>query len=240
MRRMIRIDDIVRLHLGHFTRPADAPMPGEPQFVCAYLIRHPDGPVLFDTGIGEGDDEMETTYHPVRRSLRAALVGVGVEPSEIRAVVNCHLHPDHCGENPSFAGTPIFVQASEHEAAQTADYTIPALVDFAGASYELHDGEADVASGLRIVPTPGHTAGHQALVVATRQGNVVLAGQAMTFASDYARAHLAWHLARDDAGSTNHPSPDWVDRLQAFDPVRVLFAHDTALWDADAVRTLEP
>lgn len=235
---MIDIDDIVRLHLGYFTRPADAPMPGEPQFVCAYLVLHPDGPVLFDTGIGEGDDEMEATYQPVRRPLRAALEAVGVEPSEIRAIVNCHLHPDHCGENPAFAGTPIFVQATEHEAAHTADYTIPALVDFPCASYELHDGEADVASGLRIVPTPGHTAGHQSLVVATGRGNVVLAGQAMTFASDYARAHLAWHLARTTPDRSDPPALDWVDRLQSFDPVRVLFAHDTAVWDAEAVKAL--
>jgi glyoxylase-like metal-dependent hydrolase (beta-lactamase superfamily II) len=237
---VISTDDIVRLHLGHFTRPADGSMPGEPQFVCAYLIRHPDGLVLFDTGIGEGDQEMDATYHPVRRRLGDALASVGVEASDVRAVINCHLHPDHCGGNPSFGGTPIFVQAREHEAAHGADYTIPGLVDFAGAAYELHDGEADVAPGLRIVPTPGHTPGHQSLVVTTRQGNIVIAGQAMTFASDYARAHLAWHLARDGGDDPSHAYPWWIDRLQAFDPARVLFAHDTAVWDADAVRSLGP
>jgi N-acyl homoserine lactone hydrolase len=235
---LLDIDDIVRLHVGHFTRPADGPMPGEPQFVCAFLIRHPDGLVLFDTGIGEGDEEMDATYRPVRRPLREALASVGVHLGDVRAVVNCHLHADHCGGNPSFAGKPIFAQAREHEAAHGADYTIPALVEFAGAAYELHDGEADVAPGLRIVPTPGHTAGHQSLVVTTNEGSVVIAGQAMTFASDYARAHLAWHLARDGGDGQGHPYPEWVGRPQAFDPARVLFAHDTAVWDADTVRAL--
>ena len=41
--------------------------------VCAYLIPHPSGLLLFDTGIGEGDAEAEATYRPVRRPLAEAL-----------------------------------------------------------------------------------------------------------------------------------------------------------------------
>lgn len=160
---MIRSDAIRRIPLGHFTIPDDGDArAGEKVVVCGYLIDHPDGPVLFDTGIAEGHAETEQLYRPTRRSLDEALAIAGVATGDIRAVVNCHLHLDHCGGNPRFPGTPIFVQQTELDAAHREEaYPIPGLYNFSGAAYEVHGGEADVAEGLRIVPTPGHTAGHQ-------------------------------------------------------------------------------
>jgi glyoxylase-like metal-dependent hydrolase (beta-lactamase superfamily II) len=228
---MISSQAIRRILLGHFTIPDDGdPRAGEKMVVCAYLIHHPDGLVLFDTGIGSGDEEFETFYNPVRRSLDDALASVGVGVGDVRIVANCHLHADHCGGNPRFGGTPIFAQSAEVESARGEDYTIPALVEFPNARYELHDGEADVASGIRIVPTPGHTVGHQSLVVETTEGRIVLAGQAVGNASDYARAQYAWQLRR---GGSPEPVtyPDWVARFQELDPVRILFAHDTCVWE---------
>jgi N-acyl homoserine lactone hydrolase len=228
---MISSQAIRRILLGHFTIPDDGdPRAGEKMVVCAYLIDHTDGPVLFDTGIGFGDDEFEDFYRPVRRPLDDALATVGARVSDIRIVVNCHLHADHCGGNPRFGGTPIFAQSAEVEAARGDDYTIPSLVDFPGVHYEIHDGEADVAPGVRIVPTAGHTAGHQSLVVETSEGRVVLAGQAVGNASDYVRAQYAWQLRHD--GSTEPVTyPDWVARFQELDPIKILFAHDTCAWD---------
>ena len=55
-------------------------------------------------------------------------------------------------------------------------------VDFAGATYVEHDGEAEVLPGIRLLPTPGHTAGHQSVLVETDEGPVVLGGDvAYTF-----------------------------------------------------------
>jgi glyoxylase-like metal-dependent hydrolase (beta-lactamase superfamily II) len=151
---------------------------------------------------------------------------------DVRAVVNCHLHLDHSGGNQRFPGTPIFAQRTELDAAQTPDYTLPDVYDFEGATFEIHDGEADVAPGVRIVPTPGHTEGHQSLVVQTREGVVVLAGQAYNAASDYARAQYAWELDRDGSADRG-PYLEWVARMQEFDPWRVLFAHDVSIWERD-------
>jgi N-acyl homoserine lactone hydrolase len=230
--------EILRLHLGHFTAPPEDHRAGEKIFVIAYLIRHPDGLVLFDTGIAEGHAEAERLYRPVRWSLEDALGRAGVSRSDIRAVANCHLHLDHSGGNHLFPGTPIFAQAREYEAASEPDYTLAsAAADFPGASFELHDGEADVLPGLRIVPTPGHVPGHQSMVVETAGGRVLLAGQAFNAASQYARAQYAWQLQR--AGSDEEVSyPDWVRRVQELDPVRVLFAHDVAVWEREAAPSL--
>jgi len=157
---------------------------------------------------------------------------LGRTAGDIRAVVNCHLHLDHSGGNARFPGTPIFAQRRELDAAQTPDYTLPVVYDFDGATFEIHEGEADVAPGVRIVPTPGHTEGHQSLVVQTREGVVVLAGQAYNHASDYARAQYAWELERDGSPDRG-PYLEWVDRMQEFDPWRVLFAHDVSIWERD-------
>jgi glyoxylase-like metal-dependent hydrolase (beta-lactamase superfamily II) len=84
---------------------------------------------------------------------------------------------------------------------------------------------------VRVVPTPGHTDGHQSLVVDTRQGRVILAGQAVNTATDYARAVLARELSV--AGAAVEPSsyPAWLDAFAALDPWRVHFAHDLAHWE---------
>jgi N-acyl homoserine lactone hydrolase len=228
---VIERSDIHPILLGHFTIPDDGdPRAGEKVVVCAYLIDHSDGRVLLDTGIAEGHEETEQLYRPVRRSLDEGLASAGASVSDIRAVVNCHFHMDHSGGNPRFAGTPIFAQRTEFDAAHGEEaYPISELYDFDGATYELHGGEADVADGIRIVPTPGHTAGHQSLVVETRQGRVVLAGQAVSGATDFARAHFAQEL-RDGGSDEEITVPTWIERIRELDPVEVLFAHDTAIW----------
>jgi N-acyl homoserine lactone hydrolase len=206
------------------------PRAGEKVVVCGYLIDHPGGLVLLDTGIAEGHAEVEELYHPVRCPLDEALATAGVTTADIRVVVNCHLHLDHCGGNARFPDTPIFAQQLGFDAAhREEDYPIVGLYDFPDARYELHDGEADVAEGIRVVPTPGHTSGHQSLIVETEAGRVVLAGQAVNGATDYARAHYASEL-RKSGSDEAVIVPDWIERLQEFDPVLVLFAHDNAAW----------
>src|SRR5437867_231286 len=183
---------------------------------------------MFDTGIGEGHEEAERRYHPiVRRPLREALASVGARLEDVRAIANCHFHLDHCGGNPLFPGTPIFAQEAEYEASHSLEYTLPHVVDFEGAKLELHAGEADVAPGLRIIPTPGHTPGHQSLLVETREGRVLIAGQAMNDAADYGRAEFAWRIRRSGNEEAPEP-PDWIDRVHDLQPRRVFFAHDPA------------
>jgi N-acyl homoserine lactone hydrolase len=223
-------DDIRRVLLGHFTMPADSSLPGQSIVICAYLIRHPDGPILFDTGLGP-HPEAARVYRPVARDVRAELARAGTPAEDVRAVVNCHLHVDHAGGNPNFPGRPIFAQHAEVDAANDWEYTNPNVVDFDGVRLELHEGEADVAPGLRIIATPGHTRGHQSLVVETHQGTILLAGQAFSGASDYGRAAFAAHLA-GRGEPTDTEVPVWVRTVQEdVDPVRILFAHDLAVWE---------
>jgi hypothetical protein len=65
-------------------------------------------------------------------------------------------------------------------------YTVPALVDFAGVTYDVVASETTVAPGVFIVLMPGHTDGRQSRVVRCGNGTVILAGQAHDLATEMA------------------------------------------------------
>ena len=236
---MLRASDVIRVHQGHYTVPLDFPraphLQGAAIVVTSFLVRHPDGPILLDTGYATGHAKAEQTFHPVVRDFDDALREMGIKTADVRAIANCHLHIDHSGNNWRFPGTPIFVRRVERDAAATTlDYSLPdKTIAFAGAKLELlNDEEAEIAPGVRIIPTPGHTPGHQSFVLDTQEGRIVIAGQAFNETSDYARALLAWRL--DTAGQPHPPYAPWVARLQELDPWRVTFAHDLSIWERGA------
>jgi N-acyl homoserine lactone hydrolase len=141
---------------------------GERMPVFVWTIDHPEGRVLVDTGMIDSRpefDDMSPTPHPENI------------PRDVACVINTHLHFDHCGGNRLFPGVPIHVQARElADARSLEDYTIREWVDFEGATYVEHEGEVEVLPGIRLLPAPGHTDGHQVVVVETGAGTNVLGG----------------------------------------------------------------
>src|SRR5262249_18677029 len=119
-RQAARAAMITRLRLGSILRPGSETPSGDvrAEGVFAYLVRHEDGPILFDTGIG-AHPEVDEHYRPTRYALSAVLSRIGLTPADISTVVNCHLHFDHCGGNPLFPDRPILVQRGELETART-------------------------------------------------------------------------------------------------------------------------
>jgi N-acyl homoserine lactone hydrolase len=158
--------DDIGIHLGSEVVFDGATWPG---FV--HTVEHPEGLVLVDTGMIDSTPELDEDWHPTPHPLPPDLV------RRVAVVVNTHLHFDHCGGNRLFPGLPIHVQARELSDARTQDdYTIREWVDFPGATYAEHEGEAEILPGVRLLPAPGHTAGHQIVVVETDEGPVVLGG----------------------------------------------------------------
>jgi N-acyl homoserine lactone hydrolase len=221
-----------RLDFGFFVRPAEETGTGAARVepCLGYLVDHPDGLLLVDTGMGSHPG-VDAHYRPARRPLQAALAEAGVQLDDVRLVVNCHLHFDHCGGNPQLPGRPILTQRLELAAARTPDYTLPELIDAPGLRYELLDGEAEVLPGVLVVPTPGHTDGHQSVVVRDGDGTVVIAGQSHDSATAYSADVLARHAARHGHPPPLPVPPAWIDRLHELDPARVVFAHDHAIWN---------
>jgi N-acyl homoserine lactone hydrolase len=179
--------------------------------VYVHLIDHPDGRVLVDTGM--------TELHPAGADMDPQLEPLtekDIDLDSITAVVNTHLHFDHCGGNHLFAGRPVYVQRQELQDARTHDdYTIREWVDAPGVTYTEVDGEFELLPGVRLVPAPGHTPGSQIVVVETDQGPVVIAGDT-----------AVWFGELDD------PSTEGQRLILSLDPHQVWLAHADDAWSA--------
>jgi len=219
-----------RVDFGYFVRPAAETGTGKPRVepCLGYVVDHPQGMLLFDTGMGS-HPEVDAHYRPRRVGLPEALAAVGMRTGDLSAAANCHLHFDHCGGNPLLGTIPVYVQGAELDAARTTtDYTLPELIE--ATRFEPVTGEAQVLPGVFLMPTPGHTDGHQSLVVRRPDGAVILAGQSHDTATQYAADQLAWRAHRDSHGQPLPAIPDWIDALQHLDPRVVYFAHDRCVW----------
>ena len=131
------------MELATFRFP-DPGLAGRQGVVMGYAVRHTGGVLLFDTGFGFGDRELDATYHPKPRRIRDALEAVDVRPEEVTAIANCHLHVDHAGQNGAFPGVPIHVQADEWALAHTPDHTILDWIEAPGADYRQASGDHEV------------------------------------------------------------------------------------------------
>jgi N-acyl homoserine lactone hydrolase len=223
--------EVIALPMGKFTFAPDEPYAGQTGVVVAYAVRYRGGVFLFDTGFGFGNRELDRYYKVRARALPEVLASAGIDKDEITAVANCHLHADHSGQNSLFPAIPIYVQPAEWRVAHGPEkYTILDWIDFPGARYEQREGDHEVAPGIRIVATPGHSPGHQSLVVESADGPLLLAGQAVYSYGEWSG------IAGTREGASRAPDAAAyarsVARLRALQPKRVLFGHDRRGWPA--------
>jgi glyoxylase-like metal-dependent hydrolase (beta-lactamase superfamily II) len=198
----------------------------EPFPVHAWVVRHPDGVILVDTGIGEGSEIIDSLYGPELVALGEALATIDLDIADIAAVVLSHLHFDHCGQQ-RLVDAPVFVQTTEYGDAQQPRYTIPAWAAIPQERLRLVDGDEEIADGVHLVATPGHTPGHQSVVIEAGGRRVVLGAQC-AFRADEVRT--------GEPAPTNLHDEWWRDaareslaRIRAYGPATVHLSHDTAV-----------
>jgi 4-pyridoxolactonase len=156
---------------------------GTPVRIPSYgvLVEHDDGLFLFDTGF---DLEHTNRVLPFElpeqtpdQTIPAQLALCGFTTADVGKLVNSHLHFDHVGGNKHFAGTgvPNLVHAREIAQARTCEpferlgYSDPTW-DYDGAKLVPISGDVELASGLHLLETPGHTVGHYSLLVKPDSG----------------------------------------------------------------------
>jgi glyoxylase-like metal-dependent hydrolase (beta-lactamase superfamily II) len=158
-----------------------------------YLIHHSqEGYLLWDTGItdrlaglanGVTIPALRQTWHRAQ-ALAASLAALAVRPADIRYVAVSHVHPDHAGNIDEFPGATLLIQKPEWDYAATLTQS-PFKADRLTVSLS---GDKDMFGdgSLTILSTPGHTPGHQSLLVRLeRTGYIVLSGDAVHFQSNW-------------------------------------------------------
>jgi N-acyl homoserine lactone hydrolase len=175
--------------------------------VYGWAIEGERGTIVVDTGMIDSTPSLDREWGPVLHPWP--------ELHDVVAVINTHLHFDHCGGNRRFAGTPTYVQRAELAAAVAPDY-LEEWVRFPGATYVEVEGDAGLFDGVSVLSTPGHSVGHQSVVVATDDGTTVLAGD------------VTYSMRELVDGAT--PS---ILRIHELRPRRVYLAHHERPWEPD-------
>lgn len=235
---------------GFLTIPRRFLLRGEDGWITvpipSYLIVHPSGRALFDSGLHlqsqsdpvgyigvEGMAYNTFHFHP-GEEVSARLSAMNVPPDEVEFIVNSHLHYDHAGGNGQIPNADVVVQGREWAHAKAV------AADGAGGGYLSKDwdtgqrvrqveGEHDLFGDGSVVciPTYGHTPGHQSLRVRTEQGGeYVLCGDACYLKQSLETLHTPGVIAdREAALSVFHR----FRQMQA-GGAKIMFGHDPEFW----------
>lgn len=203
--------------------------------VWSYLLDTTDGPILIDTGMPNSciDDpeglfrgtEDEAQIVPIMHAndqITSLLAVAGYSRDDIACVISSHWHFDHAGGNSLFPKCDIIVQRKEYDAGMTQpNYfdccRLPTL------HYRCVDGDSELAPGIMLLATPGHTLGHQSVLIRDAKGKTLL----LTIDAAYCRANFDQHIPF--AVKDQREAALSIERLQNIaseEQAVVFFGHD--------------
>jgi glyoxylase-like metal-dependent hydrolase (beta-lactamase superfamily II) len=173
--------DILLNDMGRFSPGYSGP--GTLSDTC-YLIKHAQGWLLWDTGLGDAVAAMPEGQKSNAgvwrnwRTLGSQLAGIGVKPSDIRYLALSHSHGDHVGNFDMFPDATLVVQKAEY------DWAGPNNTPRFNPKMKAlkADGDHDVFGdgSVTLISTPGHSPGHQCLLVKLpKTGAIMLTGDAV-------------------------------------------------------------
>jgi N-acyl homoserine lactone hydrolase len=189
-----------------------------------YLIKHAKGWFLWDTGIADAVAAMPNGLTPADpkavtwrrpKTLAAQLEQLGLKPGDVKMMAVSHTHPDHTGNVELFPQATLYVQKAEY--------------DWPGANneprfkpshpVELLAGDKDVFGdgSVNILSTPGHTPGHQSLLVKLpKTGAVVLSGDAVHFKDNWDNRRVpSMNANKDQSAASMQKIADTLSKEKA-------------------------
>jgi glyoxylase-like metal-dependent hydrolase (beta-lactamase superfamily II) len=213
--------------------------------VPVFLVRHPRGRVLFDSGLHRDTQtdpharlgviaRLFEVHFQSGENVAARLAALDTDPDEITFLVSSHLHFDHVGGNADVPNARLVVQRPEWEAgkdpdAAAANFYDPRDYDL-GHDVLVVDGEHDLFGDGSVVclPTYGHTPGHQSLRVRLDSGDVVLTADACYMRRTLEELRLPPIVHDRDAMLAS------LGRLRALRDAgaRLIYGHDPDLWQS--------
>ena len=162
---------------------------GKPGSVAdgCFVIQHPKGILLWDTGLGDqlaatkgGVDAAPGIHLTVETTLASQLEAIGIKPADVTYVAFSHFHFDHTGNANAFASSTWILNKAE-VAWGTSTPTPGAVAPDTWSGYktaktQMIDGDLDVFGDgtVRILKAPGHTPGHQVLLLKLKKSGAVL------------------------------------------------------------------
>ena len=157
-----------------------------------WVARRGDEIFVVDTGF-DADSARQRGRELLQRPAEG-LALLGIDAAQVRDVIITHLHYDHAGNLDKLPNARFHIQDSEVEYATGRcmchgvlrhAYSVEDIVELIRKVYDervvFHDGDSEMAPGVRLLRIGGHTKGLQSVQVATERGNVVLASDASHF-----------------------------------------------------------
>lgn len=205
-----------------------------------FVIRHPKGTLLWNSGIGD-----ETAAKPeggtlgggnfttkLQVTLADQLKQLGLSAADVNFVAFSHFHADHVSNAKNFPSSTWIVNKREVDAVNANPPLITASDDFkkalAAAKQEVITGDFDVFGdgSVKILKSPGHTPGHQSLIVKLQKSGVVVLGGDLYHLRDNRKFHRVpgGNYSRADTLA----SFDRIDTITKNTKARYIVEHDRA------------
>ena len=202
-----------------------------------YLIHHgSEGYLLWDTGItdrlaalpeGVNVPSLGQTWHRTR-TLTASLAALGVKGADVRYVAISHVHPDHAGNVDEFPDATLLIQKAEWDYAMT----LPQKPFSPTRKAQLIEGDKDLFGdgSVMLLSTPGHTPGHQSLLLRLPEtGAVLLTGDAVHFQDNWENRRVPrFNTDKDQTLASMQRIADFLAKEQA----KLWINHDKPSSDA--------
>lgn len=210
--------------------------------IVGYLIETDAGQrILVDTGMhrkhiedpdatfrGTDFARALTTVMTTEDDIRNRLAELHLTPDDIDILVSTHFHFDHAGNHGDFGSSRILVQKKAYDFANANPGRFPEdLWDLPQLTYEMVDGDVEIAPGVTLLLTDGHVPGHMSVFLRLPEtGPVVLAIDAIYTLENLATDNWSGYMDPDAAYTSAHRLADLAEREGAL----LITGHDPEQW----------